>query len=243
MKWVNIMIRNFINVVGITDESELPTECPGQFIEYSETDYLFIPENATAINTIYEISLSIEVLNSRTINMKNSRVYILDGNKKFKITCSSKDKNNKSITLKFNYPFNAFIDIDNTDTVKSAKVFVLDAYFHLINPRTIYSNITYLISVEYSDVPKNNVSHIDSKTVPNTDYENSSNANTQKLIINDSTVEIEDNEFDNSNINIDTLYSSTNNINTLNPGLAEQSLTKEDFNLFIQDIDLSEEYL
>lgn len=235
------MIRNFINIVGITDESELPTECPGQFIEYSETDYLFIPETAPALSTIYEINLGIEVLNSRTINMKNSRVYILDGNKKFKITYSSKDKNNKSITCKFNHPFNAFIDIENTYNVKSAKVFVLDAYFHLINPRSIYSNITYLISVEYSDVPKNTVSHIDSKTTPNADYINTLNYNTQKLIITDATVELTDNEFDNNNI--DTLYNSNSDMATLNPGLAEQSLTKEDFTLFIQDIDLSEEYL
>lgn len=237
------MIRNFINIVGITDESELPTECPGQFIEYSETDYLFIPETAPALNTIYEVNLGIEVLNSRTINMKNSRVYILDGNKKFKITYSSKDKNNKSLTLKFNYPFNAFIDIENSDNVKSAKVFVLDAYFHLINPRIIYSNITYLISVEYSDIPKNTTSHIDSKSTPNSDYRTPLNANTQKLIITDDILEAEDNDFYNSNMNINTFYNQSNDINPLDSGLAEQSLTKEDYNLSIQDIDLSEEYL
>lgn len=235
------MIRNFINVVGITDESELPTECPGQFVEYSETDYLFLPEATPSVNTLYEVNLGIEILNSRIINMQNSRVYILDGNKKFKITCSSKDKSNKPLTFKFNYPFNAFIDIENNDNVKSAKVFVLDAYFHLINPKTIYSNITYLISVEYSDTAKDYISPVSPKNSSNPDHETILSSKIQKLIITDDIVEISnDKPNDTTNIKIN---SSSDDIGIINPGLAEQSLTTEDLYISIQDLDLSEEYL
>lgn len=55
------IIRNSIDVVGITPESDIPKTVMGQIVEYSETEYISILQEQPGIKNIIQVILEIEI--------------------------------------------------------------------------------------------------------------------------------------------------------------------------------------
>lgn len=156
------MIRNFINVTGITPEEELPNKITEQMIQYAEVETLFIPKNSPEIKSIYEIILEVDILSHRIIHSPLGTTMVLDGVKKHKIIYTEKDESEKASILNVNIPFNTFIELPNYNGfIPIVNIYILDAYFDILSERKIYSHTIYLIDV-YHDGQKINHTTTDS---------------------------------------------------------------------------------
>jgi hypothetical protein len=145
-------IRNFINIIGITPEDELPNENKGEMIIYSDIETLFIPEDKPAIKNIYEIKTDVTLTSSRAIETPAGKIIILDGRKNFEIIYSGNDGSNTANILTLNYPYNSFFELPIKHINNYSKnIFILDAYFHLIESRKIYCHIIYLVNVDFEN--------------------------------------------------------------------------------------------
>lgn len=145
------IVRNSINITGITSEDKLPRRIKGQIVEYSEVEHISIPEENPRIRTIHQISFKVDSKVSRTINSPTGKILILDGRKKIKIIYSHKSDSKKSTVLDIQLPFNTYIDLpDDAAEVEDINIYVLDAYFDLLESRKLYYHVLYWINVEYS---------------------------------------------------------------------------------------------
>lgn len=145
------IIRNFIEIVGITPESELPHKNNGQIIEYSDVENIFIPPEKSGIDNIYQIIVDLEIKSNRMIKASLGRICVIDGIKKFKIIYKEKGKEGKINILDLKLPFNTFIDLPNENiNIENVKVYIADAYFDLIDRRKIYGHYIYIIDVHYN---------------------------------------------------------------------------------------------
>lgn len=147
-----MVLRNFIEITGITPEEDFPVNMKDKLIVYSESDYLFIPSNKLPIKTINGVDLKLEIKSYKVIDYKAGRLIVLDGIKKIKIIYDAYKKT-KERTLVFELPYNTFFelteDINYTDYDKYARrtdIYIADAYFNLINSKKIYSHIVYMIN-------------------------------------------------------------------------------------------------
>lgn len=141
------IVRNGINVIGITPENKLPKKVNGQLIETSQAENLFIEDNIK-IKKIYEIVIDINITRTRVINSPMNKIVVVDLNKKFKIVYYDMDSN-RSI-LELNSPYNIFFNLEsNKIEIENINIHIADAYFELINSRTLYNHIFYMIDVQY----------------------------------------------------------------------------------------------
>jgi len=144
------LIRNSIEIIGITAEENFPKKINGQWIEYSEVVTLFIPKNKPQIGKLIQASIKIENEYSKTISSVFGKTVILDGTKKFDFEYSSNTNSNKIYKVHLEIPFNGFIDLPSeVDNLESSNVYILDAYFNRLDSRKICSSILYLINVNY----------------------------------------------------------------------------------------------
>lgn len=142
------VIRNFIDIEGITPEQELPDKITGQLIEYSEVEHIYIPNDKPRIYNIQNISIKIDITSSRIINAPLGKIVVLDGLKSFKITYTQRGHNERASIVDLDLPYNTFIEIPkDRENMGSAHVYVADAYFKVIDSRKIYSYILYVINV------------------------------------------------------------------------------------------------
>lgn len=143
------ILRNFINIEGINSEKELPQKPSGELVEYSEVDYIFVPEDKPEIKNIYEIVMSVESKNTRIINSPGEKLVVVDGIKKFKIMCSEKGETNKAVVLDIENPYNTFFELPKgIKSFDKINIYIADAYFQLIDGRKIYSSILYMIDID-----------------------------------------------------------------------------------------------
>ncbi|MGO5073463.1 hypothetical protein ACTQ4K_05825 [Clostridium sporogenes] len=150
------MLRNFIDIIGITKEEELPSKINGQIIQYSEVDYIDIPEDKPKINDIYQIAIKADIKSTRTINAPTGKIVVVDGEKSFKIIYSEKSPSEKANTLNLKLPFNTFIDIeDKQEEIKKIDIYILDVYFQIVTNEKLYSYVLYMINVQYCNVINN----------------------------------------------------------------------------------------
>lgn len=153
------LIRNFVDVVGITPENELPSKINGQFVEYSEVDYIYISENKPRVNTLYQAHIKIEIKTNRIIKSPLGQIIVLDGVKKIKLVYTQKGREEKASAVDFQLPYNTFIDIPpEGGNVNNIDIHILDAYFDIINSKKIYVHLLYLIDVNYDK--KSNVAKL-----------------------------------------------------------------------------------
>jgi hypothetical protein len=144
------IVRNNIYIEGLTLENDLPGKIKGQLVEFTETEYIYIPENRFAIRTIDNISIKVAAEPGRTINAPTGRIVVLDGIKKINITYKTMDYYQNIASINFEVPFNNFIDIpNNCGDLKKADIYVVDAYFKLINSRQIYCHILYMMDANH----------------------------------------------------------------------------------------------
>lgn len=143
--------RNFIDIEGIIPEDEFPNNMNnGHITEYSETEYIFIPQTKYDINKISQISININIDSYRLINTSLSKIVIIDGKKKLKIIYTDNRHSSKIKTLYIETPYNTFIELPNDKKLGKVTVSIIDAYFQLIDARTVYSHIVYMLNVDYA---------------------------------------------------------------------------------------------
>lgn len=148
------IIRNSINILGITPEEELPKQINGQIIEFSENDYIYIPENMPAISSIHKIEVKVESKPGRTINAPTGKIIVMDGIRKIYLTYVPVGYYQNYYTVNFELPFNTFIDLpNNAGEISSIETYIADAYFKMINGRKVYDHIIYIINVNYPSTP------------------------------------------------------------------------------------------
>jgi hypothetical protein len=143
--------RNSIDITGISPESELPSDIGGENIKYSEVENIYMPEHKPKIRKIMQISLNVEILSKRLIKSVAEKILVYDGLKHLKIIYMDKDETSKANIVNIDIPFNTFVELPkDSDGEVDTKIFIVDAFFHILDGRRIYSNIIYLINV----VPK-----------------------------------------------------------------------------------------
>lgn len=146
------IVRNFINIEGITPEDELVGNNNGHIIIYSDIENLHIPESKPKINSIYEITVNIEVLSNKSIYTPIGKIIVLDGIKKFKILYSENTESKNVSILNLEVPFNTFTELpQGIDDILNVKVNIIDAYFSLLNSKMIYGHFLYLVDVTYEN--------------------------------------------------------------------------------------------
>lgn len=141
------IVRNMVNITGIADEAELPDRIRGQMIQFSDTDTLYIHENQPEISSIFQIMIKAQINETRRIKTPSGYSVVLDGKKSFKIIYTQKDQVGKASFLEVELPLNTFAEIKDDDIVEHINIYILDAYFELIDSKKIYSNILYLIDI------------------------------------------------------------------------------------------------
>lgn len=152
------IVRNHINIEGITREEDLLQNKNGHTIIYSDTRTLYLPYGKPEIKSIYEILISIDIKSHRSINTPIGKVVALDGVKKYKIIYTENSDVEKISILNLDTTFNTFTELPkDLEDIWNLKIHVIDAYFSVITPRKIYGHFLYLLDVNY------NVGHVDYK--------------------------------------------------------------------------------
>jgi len=146
------IVRNCIDIIGITPESELPSKIHGQHIEFSETENLLI-NSTVKIKNIYQIIVDTFVKSTREINTPLNKIFVIDGYKKFKIAYY--DMENNMGVLELNTPFNLFFDIENDEVeLEKTSLYIADAYFEMVNSNALYCYIIYIADIHYYESHK-----------------------------------------------------------------------------------------
>jgi hypothetical protein len=144
------IIRNSINIEGITSAENLPRVIHGQLIEFSETEYFYLTENQYGIRNISKIEVKINAKPGREVEAPTGKIVILDGVKRIEILYTTQDYFQSYSKAVFEIPFNTFIDMPNdADALKSVNIYVVDAYFKLMSSRKVYAHLMYMIDVKY----------------------------------------------------------------------------------------------
>jgi hypothetical protein len=145
------IIRNFINISGITPENELPHVHEGRSKKYSDTETIFIPENSAPVESIFEIMVKVDIESCRTVNISTHKILIIDGIKHIKIVYKALGVSHANL-ITISLPYNTFMDIiDDGCRKEDVKIFIVDAYFKLIDDRKIYSHTLYLACANPTD--------------------------------------------------------------------------------------------
>ncbi|MCX7951759.1 MAG: hypothetical protein N2594_07395 [Clostridiales bacterium] len=157
------VVRNFIDIVGITPENELPNNYKGQIIQLTNSENIFVPESKK-IDTIFQIIVNSEIKSNRIISAPFGKICVIDGKKKYKIFYSSIGERGKIEISEIVTPFNVAINMPHEDImIENIKVYLADAYFDKIDERTIYSYCLFIIDIYYNKI-------IDSKKVDLNNY-------------------------------------------------------------------------
>lgn len=144
------VLRNSINIEGITLEENLPKKINGQLIEFSETEYFYLSDNQYAIRNISKIEVKIKAEPGRVINAATGKIIVLDGVKKINIVYRPLEYYQNYNQVVFETPFNTFIDMPtDAGELKSVETFIVDAYFKVINNRKLYCHMLYMVNVAY----------------------------------------------------------------------------------------------
>lgn len=164
------VVRNFINISGLADEHDLPDKINGQVIQYSEADTIFIPENLPEIQSIFQVIVDIKITGSRKIQTPVGYSLILDGIKKLKIIYKDKSDTGNASFFNLVLPYNTFVEASENIDLGNISVYIIDAYFDILDKRRIYSSMLYLINVLSPDPkpekPVNNSDNLNKNPKP-----------------------------------------------------------------------------
>jgi len=141
------IVRNDVEIQGITPENELPAEISGQLIELSETENLIIDKDIK-IKEIHKINVDMEIKENKIINAPLSRIFVIDGYKKLNISYLDTEDNLKVFELES--PFNLFFDVENSsEEVEEMRLHIADAYFELTKNNTLYCYTIYMADIRF----------------------------------------------------------------------------------------------
>jgi len=154
------IVRNFINILGLADVNELPGNIGGQTIQYSESETIFIPKNRPDIKSIFQILIEVEIKSTRIIKTPNNNTVIIDGIKKLKIIYTQSDSSGKAIFMDLELPFNTFAELPKHVELDKINIYILDAYFTLIDERKIYSHFVFVVNIYVGSLESHNYVNI-----------------------------------------------------------------------------------
>lgn len=157
------IVRNFINVIGVTSNDEFPDNMKGCIIQYSETETIYVPEDRRGIKSIFQIMLKVDVTSTRDVKTPIGSTVIFDGIRRFKIIYTETEDDGKANFLDLELPYNTFAEVSaNLGKIEEVNVYILDAYFELLDSRRIYSHILYLVNINFgTDSAKKNIQRDD----------------------------------------------------------------------------------
>lgn len=141
------IVRNFIDIIGITPENELPGGKNGHMVVFSEAENIFLPEGKEEIETIYQIMIDLQIKSERKISTPLGKIQVLDGLKRFKIIYAGRENGGQINILSLSMPFNTFLDLPDNIENGGIRVFILDAYFELIDGKRIYGHFLYMLEL------------------------------------------------------------------------------------------------
>ncbi|MCY6369534.1 hypothetical protein [Clostridium ganghwense] len=223
------VVRNFIDILGITPENELPREILGQIIRNSEAEKILVEDNVD-IKNIYQIVIKVDIKSNRVIETPLNKLVVIDVLKQIKILYY--DKDDRVGVLELKSPYNFFIDIeDKKDEIESIRIYIADAYFQLISKKELYSNIVYIIDVHYYGGKKNTSLDLNGQNCGN----NKENYQYKDYITLVNSNETEEKYF---NEPVNELVALSDSLSTVNTSFEEKE-TKEESEL----IDIDSEYL
>lgn len=144
------IVRNFINVLGLTPISELPDRINGQVIQHGDVETIYITEENFSAKCIFQIILQAKITSTRRIEAPLGTTLIIDGYKELKILYSEDGDSSKARITTIRLPYNTFAELPSRETVvEKINLYLLDGYFELLDSRRIYSFITYLVDIHY----------------------------------------------------------------------------------------------
>lgn len=147
------VVRNFIEIIGITPENELPSINNGHIIQFFNNENFVIPDCKKTIDTIFQIAVKFDIKSNRVINAPYGSICVVDGLKKIKIVYTSMDEKGKIEIVDLNLPFNLVINLPGDDTyIKDIKIYLVDAYFEKIDDKTIYGHYLLIIKINYNKI-------------------------------------------------------------------------------------------
>lgn len=155
------IVRNFIDIEGLTLSEELPKEIEGQLIQTSEIENIYIGNKVSNIKNIYQIIINMYLKSQRIIDAEVGKVVVVDFIRNYKIIYY--DNNNLVNILELKLPYNTFIELDKNREIYDVRAYIVDSYFELIDNEILYNYSLYFINVIYSkDCSKKSYSEFES---------------------------------------------------------------------------------
>ncbi|QNO14034.1 hypothetical protein HYG86_04225 [Alkalicella caledoniensis] len=146
------IIRNSIIVDGLAKEEELPKEVYGQIVRSSQVETLFIPPSKSEAKSIKKVEISLNIDSNRIVRGATEKMVILGGLINYRIFYKENSPEEIDSITNIQIPFNTYMDLpEDTIKIKGINVFILDAYFHLMDSRKLYAYFVYLIELQYDD--------------------------------------------------------------------------------------------
>lgn len=227
------IVRNFIDIEGLSSYEDLPKIIKGQVVQISECENIQLFNTKLNIKNIFQILINIEVKSTRIIETPINTLSVVDGVKNFRILYYN--KSNKAGILDIKTPFNTFIELKNRkEEIKNINIHVIDAYFQLLPYNVLYSHLLYYIDIDCSFSEKSKITEAISTVTPkNSDINYGIESNdTINLKLNYETLP------NNNIVNLNVGYETESNENIKNPIKYEK---ETDFSNVINELSLSKD--
>lgn len=152
------VVRNSINVEGLTKESDFPNEANSFTIKYCEAETMLIPTNKPEAKIINEVDISLIVSNERILGGGFGKTIVLGGTKNYRVSYLENSPEATNTTANIQEPFIYCVDLPkDIENVTIIRTYLIDAYFHLIDSRRIYAHFIYLINILLDDTSKEDI--------------------------------------------------------------------------------------
>lgn len=146
------IIRNSIIVDGLAKEEELPKEVFGQIVRSSQVETLFIPPSKSEAKSVKKVEIRLNIDSNRIVRGVTEKMVILGGLNNYRIFYKENSPEEIGSIANIQIPFNTYMDLpEDIIKIKGINVFILDAYFHLMDSRRLYAYFVYLIELQYDD--------------------------------------------------------------------------------------------
>lgn len=143
------MIKNDINVEGILGKEALKTislkEC-----KILNSNYVIKILNNTGLKDIYQITIESNIKESDTLYFKDSSMISIAFQSIFKVLYVEDTTLNNVSYIQSTAYFNELFE-NNFNNAQKIDIFVIDAFFNIINQKEISCNLTYLFKFSTED--------------------------------------------------------------------------------------------
>lgn len=141
------MLRNFMEIVGITPEEELPQKFYGQLLQIADTETIYL-DALEDIRNIYQVIIDTQLLSSRAIHAPTGQILVQDGVKKIKILYY--DSCGQLGILNVERGCNFILDMEEKPyRIEGVRVYLADAYFQLYGKKELYVNLLYMLCLPF----------------------------------------------------------------------------------------------